>query len=132
MLVVVEECADGVEHDLVSTGQLAVEIEVEGWREAVLPLPLVLRAVVPQRVALGVNGHVAVPEPCEDGGRELSLEVEAVAMGVEILQVEVVAGIAEVVGAAVVVGGPMVAVLEGVDILLVAVRRVAQFEPVVE
>ena len=47
MLLVVEEGTDGVEHDLVSTGQLAVEVEVERWREAVAPLPLVLCAVGP-------------------------------------------------------------------------------------
>ena len=41
-------------------------------------------------------------------------------------------GIAEVVGAAIVVGRLLAAVLEGVDILLIAVGRVAQFEPVVE
>jgi hypothetical protein len=81
---------------------------------------------------LALMAHVAVPEPGEDGGRELRLEVEAVAAGEEVLQVEVVVGIAEVVGAAVVVGSLLVAVLEGVDILLVAVGRVAQFEPVVE
>ena len=47
MLLVVEEGTDGVEHDLVSTGQLAVEVEVERWREAVAPLSLVLCTVGP-------------------------------------------------------------------------------------
>lgn len=132
VLAVVEKGTHGVECDFVAPGQLAVEVEVEGRREAILPLPLVLCAVVPQRVAFGVDGHVAVPEPREDCRCELRLEVEAVATGVEVLQVEVVVGIAEVVGTTVVVGGPFVAVFEGVDILFVAVRRVAQFEAVVK
>ena len=53
-------------------------------------------------------------------------------MGEEILQIEVVAGIAEVVGAAVVVGSPLLPVFEGVGILLVAVGCIAQFESIVE
>ena len=47
MLLVVEEGTDGVEHDLVSTGQLAVKVEVERWREAVAPLSLILCTVGP-------------------------------------------------------------------------------------
>ena len=60
-------------------------------------------------------------------GRELRLEVQAVAMGEEILQIEVVMSIAEVVGTTIVVGSPLVPVFEGVGILLVAVGCIAQF-----
>ena len=128
MLVVVEEGSYGVERDFVASGQFAVEVEVERRREAVLPLPLVLRAVLPQWIALGIDRHATVPKPCENGGCELRLEVEAVTAGEEVLQVEVVVGIAEVVGAAVVIGSLLVTIFEGVDFLFVAVRCVAQLE----
>ena len=89
-------------------------------------------SVLPQVVPGGLYVESVAPEPREDVGREAGLKHDTVVDTVEISQVEVLVGIAEVVIAVVGIGGRLRVVGHLVGVLFPAVGRVAIVQAVVE